>query len=329
MSRKDTAVTMEEARRLAVERARRSYGTFIRVDNGEYDPDANVFKFPLLISRPQIIKDSHGESVIDIRFQSQITLGEIEIDGTSREIKAPHREKVLKKIRDRQDNIELAVRKALVSTSGTKFSHLPFLENQYSPLEDILSELILNRRVDHSKMFGADEERKSRYRTYLDGLVDIGLAESLDEGTIKAGNRLIGILQDRGEQYDMALNDAMGVYFENNIDEFEMINRTLGPYLIIAGRYYQRCLELNEMPTIHENELRDAIIAEYSGRRQAQKLLKFSQYLIQLQRVGVLQPTHDNGVRYWEGNEEIYQSIDTQAVHRQFEPIQELLPSYS
>lgn len=325
MSERETAVEMSEARRLAAKRARSSYGTFIRVGDGSYNPDQNTYNFPLIVRPPRVIHSENRETVIDVRFQSEIQVGQITIHGDDRSLEAPHRATVMSKIRARDKTIESAIRKALVSTSGRRFSHLPFLENQFSPLEDLLSQLILDRSITLDQ--NVDESFQERYRKYIGSLEDIDLVDIGEGEQITAGDALINVLDDRSEDYHKALNDAMGIYFENNLDDFDMIYRTLGPYLVIAGRYYQRSLELEEMPTIHEQELRDAISAEYSGHRREEKLVKFSRYLIQLQEVGILEPVFESGERLWSGRETIRRDLET--VADQFEPLQDLLVSYS
>jgi len=101
-----------------------------------------------------------------------------------------------------------------------------------------------------------------------------------------------------------------------------MIKRTLGPYLALAGFYYRRALELDELPVIKEKELRDGIKFEYSGRERRQKLFKMSRYLVQLEEVGVLSPVYQNGQRYWTGDETTFQRLKTTA--GQLGPVTEL-----
>lgn len=324
----DTAVEHDEARRLASERARSSYGTFVRVGEGEYNSNRNEYRFPLLLRRPRLVHESDGDGVIDVRFYSEQAFGEIVIDGKTRDIDAPHPETVFSKIRSREEEIERAIRKALVSTSGRKFAHLPFLENQFSPLEDIISQLLLKREISVQDIREVDENRDPpRYQEYVNELQDVELADSPTADTITAGDRLIKIHKDNGEQFDNALNEAMGVYFENNVDEFDMIYRTLGPYLVIAGRYYQRAIGREDLPAIHEQELRDAVASEYNGQRRVRMLFKFSRYLIQLQEVDILEPEYRNDTRMWIGDEDIQSGIEKAAV--EFDPIQELIYTFS
>jgi hypothetical protein len=156
-----------------------------------------------------------------------------------------------------------------------------------------------------------DEGRSNnRYHEYVEKLVAIDLLD-LSGRTISAGSILIGLYDDSGT-FQEALNAAMGRYFEHNVGEFGMIKRTLGPYLVVAGRYYRRALELEEMPVIDEDELRRAIEHEYSGTERDKKLMKLSRYLIQLEAVGILESVSQNGEWFWSGSEEVRQELQEQ-----------------
>lgn len=298
-----TKLELEEARRYAEKEVRYGLGTFCRLKEGEFDKEDGEYIFPLVTRSPRIIEDQQGE-VVDVRYYDELDLGEVKVDGLTGEVSRPPLPTVRSEIREQKEEVEIAVQKALVSAAGDKFSHLPFPENQYSPLQDILSELLLKGHIKWDLLQDMDEGRDNEpYQTYTQNLIQIDLA-SRQGDSITDGNILID-LNDRTESFQKALNAAMGRYFQHNIGEFGMIKRTLGPYLVIAGHYYRLSLELEEMPLIKEEELRDAIYQEYSGREQMEKLMKLSRYLIQLEEVGILESVHDRGTRYWSGNEEI------------------------
>lgn len=327
MSEDAYAVTPEEARRLAVDKVRSAYGTFIRVGDGQLNEDDLVYEFPILTRKPNVIHSSDRESIIDVRFHKQLELGVVQVDARSREVQNPHREKIFRKIREHEESIENAIRKALVSVEGKSFAHLPFLENQFAPLEDLLSRLILEPTIPVEDIIERDEDRGGdRYQEYLNDLLENDLANRRGD-ELTQGDRLINLHDKNAEKYSVTLNDAMGIYFENNLDKFDLVYKTLGPYLVIAGRYYQRAIETREIPEIHEEELRAAIEAEYNGKRRRRSLFKFSHYLIKLQEVGILKPSTEGGPRLWKGRETVREDLEDMA--EQFDPIQELLPAYA
>ena len=303
MSIQDTAISLEEARRKAAEEVRHGLGTFLRIGNGSFDQEAGKFRFPLRIRSPKMIQDNAGE-LVDVRYYSELDLGEVTVDGSTREVDRPRLNTIKRKIREQEDEVEIAVQKALVSAAGESLSHLPFPENQFAPLEDILAELLLEGDMTMADIELMDEKRSNdRYHEYVENLIEIDLIERNDR-TLTNGNVLLS-LADEAENFQKALNSAIGRYFEHHVGEFNMIRRTLGPYLVLAGYYYRRALEVEEMPRIEEWELRRAIEAEYTGRQKKMKLFKLSRYLVHLEDVGLLEPIHQNGERVWVGSEDV------------------------
>jgi hypothetical protein len=317
----DTAMSLEEARRKAEEEVRYDLGTFVRVGAGELDEEHGEFRFPLLIRSPKIITENQTQDVVDVRYFSELNLGTLRIDATTGEIDRPHRGKIRRKVREHENEVEIAVQKALVSAAGQKLSHLPFPENQYSPLQDILAEILLQDEMTMAQIELMDEGRSNnRYSEYTEKCLTIDLLDRNGD-TLSAGSILVSLL-DQTDSFQEALNAAMGRYFEHNVGEFGMIKRTLGPYLVVAGRYYRRALELEEMPVIEQDELRRAIEHEYSGKNREKKLMKLSRYLIQLEAVGILNSVNRNGEWHWSGDEELRDSIREQEY---LDPIETLI----
>lgn len=304
----DTAMGVEEARRKAEDSVRFELGTFVRVDSGSFDADTGVFEFPIIMRSPKIISNGSRDEVVDVRFYSELDLGTVTVDGRTGEVDRPNRTTVKKKVRDHEKEVEQIVQKALIGAAGKKFSHLPFPENQYSPLQDILAEILLQGDIPMAQIEMMDEGRENnRYHYYVEKLVSLDLLDRT-ERTLSSGSVLVDMYNE-AETLQEALNAAMGRYFQHNVGEFKMIKRTLGPYLAIAGHYYRRALELETMPVVHESEVRKAIQAEYSGKRRDEKLMKLSRYLIQLEDIGILQSVPQNGETYWTGNESVRNDI--------------------
>lgn len=162
---------------------------------------------------------------------------------------------------------------------------------------------------------------------YIDSLVELDLLKRGDD-VFRSGD-VLNTIQDKDEfeghkleTHQDELNAALGRYFEHNVGEFDMIKRTLGPYLAIAGFYYRRALELDELPIIKEQELRDGIKLKYSGRERQKKLFKMSRYLVQLEDVGVLESVYQGGERYWAGDDNTFERMRNTA--DQLGPVTEL-----
>jgi len=319
-TKEETAVSMEEARRLAMEAVRFNLGTYPRLGKGEFEEEELQFIFPVLIKSPKLILDSSGENAKDLRYLDPIEVGEVTVDGSSKELEYPTKGQVKKEIRRYEQELNEAIQKALVRASGANLSHLPFPENQYSPIQDILSEVILNNEIFKEDIAMMDKySGKEKYQKHIDDLIELDLLKQ-EEEVFRSGDVLNNIQKKsafrghRIEGHHDSLNAALGVYFEHNIGEFDMIKKTLGPYLALAGFYYRRALELDELPTIREEDLRKGIKTHYdTGRKEQMKLFKMSRYLIQLEDVGVLESVYHNGERYWVGDSSTFDRLKTAA----------------
>lgn len=329
MSTKEEAgIDPSEARRVAMEAVRFQLGTYLRLDDGEFNKEELEYTFPIILRSPKLILDADNENAVDLRFLDPIKVGEATVDAKTKDVDHPTTRQVKKELENYEKELHQAIQKALVRASGSSLSHLPFPENQYAPLQDILSEVILNGKIEIDELEMMDSyEDGEKYMKYIDSLVELDLLKRGDE-SFRSGDVLNTIQEkDKFEGHELEthqdqLNAALGRYFEANVGEFEMVKRTLGPYLALAGFYYRRALELDELPVIKEEELRDGIKFEYSGRERRQKLFKMSRYLVQLEDVGVLTPVYQGGERYWTGDETTFQRLKVTA--DQLGPVTEL-----
>jgi len=316
MSTKEEAgVDRSEARRVAMEAVRFNLGTYLRLNESEFDEEEFEYKFPIIIRSPKLILNGDKDDAIDLRFLDPIEVGSVVVDAETKEVEYPTPSQVESELEDYEDELNEAIQKALVRASGSSLSHLPFPENQYAPVQDILSEVILNNEILVSSLQMMDRyEGKDKYMHRIDGLVELDLLKR--NGDVLRCGDVLNTIQEkdtfeghRVESHQDELNAALGLYFQHNVGEFEMIKQTLGPYLAIAGHYYRRALELDELPVIRENDLRDGIKSEYDGRKQQKKLFKMSRYLVQLEEVGVLTSTYQNGDRYWVGDDMTFKRL--------------------
>lgn len=324
----DAGVDPSEARRVAMEEVRFNLGTYLRLDEGEFDEEELKYTFPIILRSPKLILDEDNENAVDLRFLDPIKVGVVTVDANTKDVDRPTSRQVKKEIKKYEKELHAAIQKALVRASGSSLSHLPFPENQYAPLQDILSEVILNGEIAIASLEMMDSyEDGEKYQKYIDSLIELDLLKRKGD-VLRSGDVLDTIQEkDKFEGHEVKthqdeLNAALGRYFEHNVGEFEMIKRTLGPYLALAGFYYRRALELDELPVIKERDLRDGILFEYDGQKQQKKLFKMSRYLVQLEEVGVLTSVYDNGERYWVGDDTTFTRL--KATADQLGPVTEL-----
>jgi hypothetical protein len=139
---------------------------------------------------------------------------------------------------------------------------------------------------------------------------------------ITAADTLIGIEADTDYPSE-ALEAALAHFFSEGADNYDMIKGILGPYLAIAGYYYRRSLESEDLPSVSAREFRNEIRSQYSGQESASKAFKTSRYLLQLEEVGILQSESNQTGRNWTGIDEVFQDLLQQ--REQLEPIAEII----
>lgn len=271
-------------------------GTPERTD-GEY-------VFPIQIRVPRVIFDENQEDPIDVRFMSSEEIGEIRVDGTSGEVvdrtKIPTIER---RIRNKKKQVDEAVQKALVKASAQKFSLLPFPEHRYAPIQDLLAEVILNGQITVERLDSLGNKERNKYERYIETLSEIGLLR-WEDGRITANDHLIEIEAQTGRP-SKALEGALAHFFEQGANNLDMIRSILKPYLTIAGYYYRRSLEMDNLPRIPERQFRQEIESAYTGQQGRQKSFKVSRYLLQLEEVGILLSESENGNRAWVGSQDV------------------------
>mgnify|MGYP000574980328 CR=1 FL=1 len=275
---------------------------------GEPEETQDDYIFPILTTMPRVIFDEERERPVNVKFMSEDKVGEIRIDAVSGDVSdRSHVYEIERRIRRQKNEIETAVKKALVRSSARKFSKLPFPEHRYTPITDILSHLILKGPVADSELEEMNASDEQKYRDYADMLEDVSLVRSRG-GEVIADDIFIEIQAQQNTHSEM-LNAALAHFFEQGADNIDTIREILGPYLVLSGYYYQRALEVeNGQPNIPEKEFREEIASNYAGNNGIQKKFKLSRYMIQLEEVELLEsvPKKD---QTWTGNQTVRENL--------------------
>jgi hypothetical protein len=275
---------------------------------GEAEETETEYIFPLVTTMPRVIFDESRERPVDVKFMSEDEVGEIRIDGESGEVS--HRSNVYKierNIRRQQNQIEIAVEKALVRSSATKFSRLPFPEHRYTPITDLLSHLILEGPIEPEELEEMNAADEQKYQDYIRMLEDVNLIRLRGE-TVVADDIFIE-MQATEDTHPEMLNAALAHFFEVGADQIDTIREILGPYLAIAGYYYQKAIEVSDgFPSIPDAEFDEIINKRYAGNDRVQKKFKLSRYLIQLEEVGLLESDSQRDGS-WRGKEGVKQNL--------------------
>ncbi|WP_254545865.1 hypothetical protein [Halomarina pelagica] len=281
---------------------------------GDIEVNGSDFVFPIFISPPRVIFDELRQNPVDVDYLDPTRVGKIRVSKKG-ETEYTHPQTVYRRVRDYEKEIQQAVEKALISSAAKDFTQLPFPENRYAPVEDILAEVILRNTVpldEIEALDSPDDNERGKYAKYVEELESIDLLKTRD-GVVGAGNFLKEARRDNDKNHEI-LNTALAHYFRENVNDLEKIHGVLGPYLAVAGFYYRLAIESDTLPKVDESSLRDAFEKHYQGKgRQTDlKLFKLSRYLLHLERAGILKPITQSNRRVWYGVDKIKDDLEEQ-----------------
>lgn len=311
------SASKEDARKKAERVLRFKIGT--QYSLGEPYPENSEYVFPIIFYPPRVIFNETRTRPVNVKYLDPKEVGEIRVDEEG-EVDYTLPQTVYKNVREYEKDIQTAVEKALISSSAEEFAGLPFPENRYAPVEDLLSEVILEDEIAPETIaeFEADQDDSDDSKTYWDYLSEL---ESMDllrrrGGRIEAGNILVSIQQKTDKNYE-ALNGALARYFKSKLGNISEIHVALGPYLAIAGFYYRLAVEAElateseSLPIIEEEDLRSAFREHYKGKgkKTKEKEFKVSRYLIHLERAGILKCITESDGRMWTGDKSIQSDL--------------------
>lgn len=268
------------------------------------------YSFPVLISLPRVIFDEARQNPVDVKYLDAREVGEIEVAGPD-EVDYTLPQTIYANVREVEQRIQKVVEKALISAAAKDFTQLPFPENRFAPIEDLLAKITLQGSVSIETISTLEpSEDDNKYSKHLDLLEKNDLIRR-ENGKIVPGDILASIQRDT-DRHSEALNAALAHFFRENINNLDDVHEVLAPYLAIAGFYYRLAIDSDRLPVVTEEELRDAFARHYKGRGRRTELKKFkmSRYLLHLERVGILECHTKSDQRVWSGNPEIKASLE-------------------
>lgn len=312
MSIEHTTIPEDEARKEAEKILRFKIGPQYSLDAPK-ETESGGFVFPVSVRLPRVIFDELRSDPVSVKYLEPRQVGEITIENKD-EVEYTHPQKIYANVRQVEKKIQEAVEKALISAAAKDFTKLPFPENRYAPVEDLLAEIILKESVpieDVKALESGDDDDK--YTKHLETLKQNELIRR-QGGSLVAGDILASIQRDTDKNHE-ALNAALGHFFQENINDLDKLHQVLGPYLAIAGFYYRLAIDSDNLPMVSEKELREAFSAHYKGqgRQTNLKEFKMSRYLLHLERAGILESVTESEGRLWTGDENIRDSVKEQS----------------
>lgn len=299
----DTALDADQAKSKAERELMSEVGNLPRLDDMEKEDSKYVF--PIVVRYPRVIFDQDKKNPLKVEYLSKETVGEIKVDEDTGELERTKLGEIERNIRDKKDDIQDKIDRAIVKSASDNFSKLPFAEHRFAPVLDLLAQVIMEGKITKEEIETIDNTSDSDYAEYLEALKDVGLLRERN-GKIISGDVLTEIQKNEDKKNEM-MNSSLAVFFEEAEEEYmEIVEKILGPYLYLASQYYYRALGIGELPSLREEELYEAIEKRYRPGQATEKKFKMFRYLFQLENVGILEKASTDR---WKGNEEIFQSL--------------------
>lgn len=273
------------------------------------DVKRQVYEVPIIVFHPVLITDPVTGVTRKVRFKNLGCVGKIIIDAYGGEvIERTSIVDIKKAIKQKLDEISTLVDKILVRIEAKKFASLPLSEHVHSPVEDIISTLILLDRINIDEQIDIlPEDERVKYKEILRILSEVGLVE-IRGNLVLPGNILIE-LESRFDTHEEVLRSALAHFFEEGYEYINTIRVVLGPYLLLTRKIYEIALESGELVPLEFSIIKRFLEEEYIPSQAKLKFIKLPRYLLQLERVKLLKYLKKNGKDCWIGTEDTFRKL--------------------
>ena len=274
---------------------------------------------PIIARYPRVIQNAITKEPDRVRYMQLKNLGEVIIDAdTGHIIKKSGIVDIEGNIKHQLKEVNIIVQKALVKVGAKRFAQLPFPDLRFTPIQDIISTLSTQNKINlnafYASLYPGDIDKYKRYMRILES-ESIQLIRITEDG-ILPGNNLIEIeyqLNKKAESENRPLPiyekviEALAFFYLHGYEHIDAIEDVLGIYLNLAGHYYEESYEKGALAILSFSDFEDVIrdIPEYSKV----KYVKLPRYLIQLERIGLLQSRKHGDETFWEGDQTILNKI--------------------
>ncbi|AIY90029.1 hypothetical protein [Geoglobus acetivorans] len=268
-----------------------------------------VYIVPIKVFHPVLIADPVTARARKIRFKNLGNVGQIVIDAFNGTVlQRTHVVDLKKAVRRKLEEISATVDKILVRVEAQKFASLPLSEHIHTPVEDIISAVMLLDKINiYEQIDPLPDDERIKYMEILRILSEAGLVEIVDD-TVLPGNILIE-LESRFESHEDVLKNALAHFFEVGYEYIDTIRIVLGPYLVITRKIYEISVESGELIPMEFSVIKSLFEKEYVPSQAKIKVLKLPRYLVQLERVNLLKHTHEDGKECWVGVEDTFKKL--------------------
>jgi len=300
----ESPINKKDAQKRAHLFVREKYGNLPSVGIPEIQD--NVWIIPINVKYPRVFFESATNKPKKVRYMNFERIGEIKIDANNGDIvDKPRSWDIKSEIKGKLDFVQLTVQKALVKTGAQNFSKLPFSEHMHTPIEDIISFLLLKDKIDlETELSILSEEEKEKYLKNIDLLITTGLIRKNDNFVLP-DNAFVEI-ERSSDNISSKLSKALSYFFAQGYDNISSIQQVLGPYLTISGYIYGQSIEYDDIIPVEYSEIQALIQQSYG---QSIKQMKIPRYLIQLNEVGLLDQSSCRGEDMWLPKTDILRSV--------------------
>jgi len=295
-------VNKEQARAIALDIIRDNYGNIPYP--GEPVLEGDLWIVPIIARYPRVLVNERDNLPEKVRFMTFDNLGKIEIIAANGQLKERSTYwDVQSAINEELELVKTSVQKALVKNGAMKFSQLPFSEHMHTPIEDILSWILIYNSMDlEAQQDSLPMDRREKFLQNVGYLESVGLVRKIGT-TLEPGNPLIEI-ERTSRVLPLALSNSLAYFFEKGYEHINTIRQVLGPHLFVSGAIYQRSIE-NGAPSFLkirslENVMRDFYPSQYD------KIFKLPRYLVQCESVGLVNRTIVGGESAWCATEDLF-----------------------
>lgn len=301
----DFNITKEEAEDIAHDLIKNKYGNL--PSTGKPYLEGTFWIVPINVKYPRVFFDKNTNRPKKIRFMNFEKIGEIKIDANKGvPVEKPNYYTVRSEINERLDFIKTNVEKALVKVGADKFSKLPLSEHMHTPIEDIISYLLINDSIDLNTEFSnLSNDILEKYIKNVDSLIKVGLVRKTESNLLIPDNALIEI-ESISDILSNKLSKSLSYFFAEGYEDISSIRQVLGPYLSITGHIYEQSIEYDEIMPVNYFEIQNLMKRYY---REFVKQFKIPRYLIQLIEVGLIKQEIINGENVWLPTKKILENI--------------------
>jgi hypothetical protein len=303
----DLLITKEEAKRKAHFFVREKYGTIPSLSTPKMLDDG--WHIPIVARYPRVLFDTTTNRPKKVRFMKFDNLGELVVDNKTGEITSkPTYWDLRTGIKDNLEYVKNTVQQALIKAGAKQFSKSPFSEHMHTPIIDIIAYVLMNNKLQISEEIGRLAEiDREKYIAIINTLVKMGLLDWTGD-ILSPGNMLVQI-EGQSDDLPTKLSDSLAFFFAEGYEDIQSIHQVLGPHLTISGFIFQQSIEYDDLTPISTGQIEEVIQLSY---RQEVKRIKTPRYLIQLNKVGIIEQKTINHEEVWLPNEEIFYGVKAQ-----------------